>query len=113
MARMAPLTPGQFFGALSGARVSERFDAREEWAIEEDVTIARGENRCDYVTQRAGQNFDGSPAALDGYGDATRTCGKFGRPVTHTFHVKRPGTTAVYDTVEGTVIRCSEHEATA
>lgn len=70
----------------------------------------RGQNRCDYVIRAAGKSVDGQPVALDGHGDVTQTCGKYGRPVPHTFHTKRPGTTAVYDSFEGTVYRCDEHE---
>jgi hypothetical protein len=66
-------------------------------------------NRCEYVIRRAGESVRGQPITLDGHGDTTTICGKFGRPVPHTFHTKRPGTTAVYDSFEGTVIRCPEH----
>lgn len=71
-----------------------------------------GQNRCEYVIRRAGETVDGRPAMLDGYGDTTQTCGKFGRPVPHTFWVKRP-MSVHSDPVEGTVIRCPEHEEIA
>jgi hypothetical protein len=73
--------------------------------------MSRGENRCDYVIRRAGETYDGKPLMMDGHGDKTQTCGKFGRKVPHTYRVRRPGTTAVYDAFEGTVVRCPEHEA--
>lgn len=79
------------------------------------VTIARpatppGENRCEYVIHQAGHTFDGRPVALGGYGDVTKICGQFGSPIPHSFHVKRPGTTAVYDTIIGTTFRCPTHK---
>lgn len=72
--------------------------------------MARNSDRCEYVIRAAGQSASGQPVALDGYGDTTQVCGKFGREVPHTYRVKRLGTTSVYDTVEGTAIRCPEHE---
>lgn len=72
--------------------------------------MAQGENQCEYVIRQAGHDFNGHPIALGGYGDTTQRCGKFGKPVPHTYHVKRPGTTAVYDPIESTTIRCPEHE---
>jgi hypothetical protein len=71
--------------------------------------MARNTNRCEYVIRQAGKSVSGQPIMLDGHGDTTETCGKFGRPVPHTFFVTRPGTTSVYEPFEGTVIRCSEH----
>jgi hypothetical protein len=75
--------------------------------------MTRTINRCEYVTRRAGQSVTGQSIPLDGHGDMTQICGRFGSPVPHTFHVKRPGTTSVYDPREGTVIRCAEHADTA
>lgn len=67
-------------------------------------------SRCDYVIRRAGETPDGRPLILDGHGDVTQTCGKFGRKVPHTYHVKIPGTTSLTEPREGTAIRCPEHE---
>ena len=70
----------------------------------------KGSNRCEYVTRRAGESISGQPVMLDGHGDVTQTCGQFGRSVPHTYHVKKLGTTNVYESFEGTAFRCSEHE---
>lgn len=72
--------------------------------------MAPNANGCEYVIRRAGYNRDGSTTLLSGAGDVTELCGKPGHPVPHPYFVTRPGTTAVYEKVEGIAIRCPEHE---
>lgn len=72
--------------------------------------MKHGSNHCDYVIRRAGESYDGRSVPLDGHGDVSSTCRKFGKVVPHTYYKKRPGTTNVLDPIEGTAIRCTEHE---
>jgi hypothetical protein len=71
--------------------------------------MKRTVNRCEHVIRQAGHTTDGRQIEAGYGGDRTEICGKFGRPVPHIFHVKRPGITTLTDAVEGTVIRCDEH----
>lgn len=70
----------------------------------------RGWNRCDYVLQEAGKTPDGNRIPLDGHGDATRLCRRWGKAVPRIHHLQRSGPGDLRpETIEGTIIRCPEH----
>lgn len=66
--------------------------------------------RCDYVLRRAGRNCQGIEVGLNGYGDTSTLCGQPAQVVRHSYLVKRLRTTAVYDRLEGTAVRCPVHQ---